>query len=137
MDLTIDEREYRVKKLDAIKQFHISRRLLPILSTLGISLETIEQAAKTEAKTMAAFMPALEPVSKVLAAMSDEDANYIIFTCLSVVSRNEGEGRFASVSTGNRMMFEDIDMPIMIRLVVEVLKENLMGFFAGLGASKS
>lgn len=137
MKLTVNNKVYKIGKLDALQQFHISRRLLPVLATLGVTLDMLKDAAGTEMTSMAQFLPAMEPISKVLAAMSDEDSEYVLFTCLSAVTREEGEGRFAAVSTGARLQFQDIDMVAMIRLAVEVVKENLLGFFVGLGETKS
>ncbi len=69
--------------------------------------------------------------------MSDEDTNYIIFSCLGVVGRAQSDGRFAPVVAGDRFMFQDLHMVLMVRLVVEVIKENYSGFFMGLGEDKS
>ncbi len=78
----------------------------------------------------------MEPVSKIMAQMSDEDSNYIILTCLSVVRREDKGGKMAPVVTesGLFMFSQDMDMAVMLRLVVEVLKENLGNFLMGLGA---
>ena len=83
---------------------------------------------------MESFMPILAPISEVVGSMSDEDANYIIFSCLSVVKRQSDTGGFSPVVAGNnQLMFQDIDMITMLRLSVEVIRENLRGFFTGLG----
>lgn len=124
-DIEVNGQRYRVGKLDAMKQFHVSRRLGPLLATMGISLSVLGKGA--EEFDLNEFLPLLEPITKMMAEMSDEDADYIIFTCLSVVTRLQG-GRPAPVSSGRQLMFHDIEMPTLLRLTVEVLKGNLANF---------
>lgn len=135
MDITINGHNYRIGKLDALKQFHITRRLAPALASVGLGIAQLQQAGQQViGEGMEAFMPVLGPVSEVVAKMSDEDTNYILFTCLAVVTREQDGGRFARVVSDRQLMFEDIDMVLMLRLTVEVVRLNLQGFFSGLGA---
>lgn len=119
---------YAIGKMGALTQFHVSRRIAPILAQLGISIHTLQTGMD---KDLTDFVPVLGPVTEMLSKMSDDDANYILFTCLGVVTRQQGE-KFASVSAGTNLMFDDIDMPTMLRLVVEVVRDNLGGFMSGL-----
>jgi hypothetical protein len=125
MNLTIANQTYRIGKLNALTQFHVVRRLGPVLATMGVSMGMLKQGASL---TTEGFMDLLGPITGVLAQMSNEDTDYIIFTCLSAVTRQQGDTGYAPVSTAGRLMFEDIDLPAMLRLVVEVLKVNLGNF---------
>lgn len=134
MEIILNDQTYSVGKLDALKQFHIMRRLAPILATVGMSLTELKRMDSNVGEGMESFMPLLGPISDVLGKMSDEDTNYILFSCLSVVKRQAPTGGFSPVTTGNnQLMYQDIDMVVMIRLAVEVVRENLRGFFSGLG----
>lgn len=126
---------YRMGKLNALAQFHVTRRLGPILATMGISLSKLEAGAK--GMSWDDFLPILEPITDVMAKMSNQDVDYVIITCLSVVSRQQGEGKFSPIMTGTNLLFEDIDMPVMLRLVVAVLQENLGGFLPGLSDAQT
>lgn len=128
--LAINGQNYRAGKLNALAQFHVLRRLAPVLASIGMSLEQIQKF-----KTPEDFARVLGPISETLSQMPDEEANYVIFTCLAVTSREQGDGRFAPVTSKNAIMFEDIDMAVMVRLVAEVLKENFLGFLKGLGGA--
>lgn len=121
---------YAIEKLPALTQFHITRRLAPIFATMGISIQALAAGAT---KDLSDFIPAMGPVAEVIAHMSDDDTNYIIFACLSVVSRQSGD-KFARVSAPNTtaLMFADIDMATMLRLTVEVVKDSLGNFMQGL-----
>jgi hypothetical protein len=138
MDIAVDGRNYQIGKLDALKQFHIARKLAPALASIGVTVAELEKVGQGMVGGAAeSFLAALGPVSEVLAKMSEEDTNYVLFTCLGVVSMDQGEGRFAPISRNNLLMFEDIDMLLMLKLTGEVVKFNLEGFFQGLGGTKS
>jgi len=122
-EIEVAGNSYRVGSMPALTQLHVGRRLLPALVAIGIRAEDLSKQDKVG---MADFM---EPAIKLMGSMSDEDVNYVLFRCLAVVTRREGE-RYAPTVKGERLMYEDIDMPSMIRLTAAVLQENLGGFFA-------
>lgn len=123
----IGSEHYSIGKLPALKQFHVMRRIAPLLESMQGDTGTAEDAF----------------IGKVLAAvgkMSDEDTDYVVGTCLSVCSRQVGTQQ-APVASGSgatfRLMFEDMDMATMIRLTIECIKVNIGSFFGALpdGAS--
>lgn len=124
--IPVNGHKYRVGKLNVMEQFHVGRKLGPLLATLGLSLATLQASVDFDLND---FAPVMGHVSKLLAEMPQADADYIIFTCLSVVSREQpGATRAAPVCVEGQMMFADFDLPTMMRLVVEVLKDNLGNF---------
>ena len=128
LTLTLEGRTYRIGALNALQQFHVLRRLAPALATMGIGIAQLK-----DMRTSDDFIPLLAPLSGVAAAMSDEDANYILMTCLSAVHRLEDDGRAAPMVTQSQLVYQDIDLPQMLRLTFEVLRHNLAGFMKGLG----
>ena len=122
MELELDGHTYRVGKLDARAQFHIVRRLAPVLGELAPAL----QGGK-------GGLDALPPIATAVAKLSDADADYCIFGLLKVVSRKQPNGLgWGPVSTDNLLMYDDIGMPQMLKLAWEVLSFNMSGFFAAL-----
>ena len=114
---------YRIGRLDARKQFHVARRLAPILPALG------------GMKTGKDMMMSIAPVAEALSKMSEEDTDYVLDTCLAVCQRIQGNGQGAPLmARGGGLMFQDIDMPQMIQLTIQVLRENLAGFFPAAAA---
>ena len=128
-ELELNGQTYRIGKMSALAQFHVSRRLAPILAAVGVSLQSLTAGMTAD---LSDFMGTIGPAADVMAKMTDDETNYVLFTCLAVVSRKQDE-RFAPVCSGGNMMFQDIDMLMMIRLVVEVLRVNLGNFLPGLG----
>ena len=122
---------YRAGKMNAIKQFHVMRRLLPVLAPMLSDL----QAAASEPR--GSIEAALPKIAEGIAALSDENAEFVLGQCLAVVQRQraQGTGWDAIWNVGaRRLMFEDIDLSAMLMIVAEVIGENLSGFFGALGS---
>ena len=129
-EINISGTPYRIGKLDAFKQFHVARRLAPIQLAMGLSAEALTKKAgeATEEQMLAAIMG---PIATELAKMPQADVDYILHTCLAVCSRGDQAGAFAPVLAQNgALMFSDIGMVQMIRLTIEVIRNNLGDFFA-------
>ena len=122
MELELDGHTYRVGKLDARAQFHIVRRLAPVLGELAPAL----QGGK-------GGLDALPLIATAVAKLSDADADYCIFGLLKVVSRKQPNGLgWGPVATENLLMYDDIGMTQMLKLAWEALTFNMSGFFAAL-----
>ncbi|GLQ96477.1 phage tail assembly chaperone [Dyella mobilis] len=117
MDFSVNGNNYISSALDAKRQFHLARRLGPILS--GIQ-------GRPENEMFPAIMEAV-------AAMSDEQCDYVLDTCMSVVKRQQDGNTWAPVynDRAHRMQFDDIDMGAMLQIARHVIQENLASFFGG------
>jgi hypothetical protein len=136
--------KFRTGRLNARQQFHVARRLGPILvarlqgmaaMTKMLGLPTAEGAQEAAEPAPEALVPedvmaaGFIPAATALARMPDADADFVLTTCLGVCSRMQGS-QWAPVQASNgKMMFEDIGMQEMMQLVNAVVKENLGDFF--------
>lgn len=129
--IELNGQTYSIGTLNALQQFHVSRRIAPVLASMGITLTALRTGGATKF-TAEDFAVSMAPVAEVMANMSDETVEYILSTCLGAVKRKQGEAAgktsWAPVATGSQPMFQDIDMLVMLRIVVAVLQENLMSF---------
>ena len=119
MQFNVGEHEYQAGKLDAKRQFHVVRRLLPCLA--GFTEENI-----SDAEAIKGFMNAV-------GGIEDEQLDYVIDNCLAVVECQDG-GAWAAITcplpNGRRtMQYQDIGMAEMLTIVYHVIKHNLSGFF--------
>lgn len=145
MELPIGEKLYRTGKLNAFKQLHVARRVAPVLLSMGKSLELILGMAaqkKTEAEGLeskpakedisradAQAIVAVLPLAEAFAAMKEEDVDYVINACLSVCELRQGDAWQRVQASNGRLMFDFIDLPVMMELAMAVIKENLVPFF--------
>lgn len=150
--ITVGDYEYRIGRLPPFKQFHIARRLAPLLAAMSkgavnafgeqqseapalvVRAESSNEQAEEQAQD--SLIKFVQPIAEALASMSDADTEYVLNTCLAAVTRKQGE-RFAPVMVNARLMFQDIQLADMMQLTVAVVRENLGDFFpAPPGTSK-
>lgn len=121
MQIEIEGKVYRAAaKLNAFQQFHVVRRVLPVLSSVFEGDD-------------AGFM---RRAIGAMAGMPDADCDFVLRTCLAVVQRQQGQAWAPVIAPqqGLAMMFDDIGLTELMQLTVEVIKENLSGFFSAAAA---
>lgn len=132
-EVTIKDNVYSIGTLSGRQQFHVSRRIAPAL--FGMMKGATNAAGLTEdLRKLASF----EPLVEVLAGMPDEQADYVLDTCLSVVKRqvkaNGGNVAWADIfnTQARALQYTDIDMPVMMQLAWAVIQANMGDFIGGL-----
>lgn len=140
-ELEIGGNAYRINSMSAMTQFHVMRKLGPVLPgivpVLAQAAAALPQAdgqedgsAMTTVDGVAAIAMAARPLLDGLAAMADADAEYVINHCLSAVMRRDAGGKsWSAVSRDGVTMFDDIDLMTSMQIVWAVLRENYTGFF--------
>ncbi|AOK32166.1 MULTISPECIES: phage tail assembly chaperone [Burkholderia] len=148
-EIELNGARYAIGKLSAMQQFHVSRRIapiippmIPVLLKLCADLDGTESSSAGERQDVFAFVesiaPALQPFADALAGLKDDDAEYVFGTCLSSVERRQDYGWARIWSLGQKAaMFDDIGIDVMLPLVVRVVVANLGPFIGGLLTSQA
>lgn len=123
----IEGKTFSIGRLNAFEQLHVFRRVMPIMKPVLLVLRAPGGASKLD-MVMA--------MSETLANLPDEHLDYVLQKCLSVSRRKDGD-RFFPIMSGTTLMYQDMDMPTLLRLTWEVLMENFQPFFKGLLAGPS
>ncbi len=139
MEFNLGEKQFRTSKLDAFAQFHVSRKLAPIIPTL---IPVFVKIAKdgAELSDIASYAEILAPFADGLAAMSNEDSEYVMSTCMSVARRKAaGTDNWAPVwsNSARACMFDDMDLGDIIQIVMKVVQDSLGNFIRGLLMSQT
>lgn len=124
--------EYRIGKLSAIQQLHVSRRIAPLIPPLVPLFAKFSKEGLTQ--NLASLPEAMQPMADALANLSDDSAEYVVTTCMSVVRRREGD-QWMPVWNARAGMaqYEDLnDVGTMLNVVVRVITDNLSNFMRGL-----
>lgn len=131
LDYPIEGNIYRIRRMNAMDQFHVTRRLAPMLASMGITATQLKGfgTGKVDPNEL---MQLVGPAMGSMAVMDNDTVQFIINTCLTAVEREVTEGRFSPVMVNERFMYEDIDMLVMLQLTFEVCRFNLAGFMKGL-----
>ena len=135
-ELELNGQIYRLGRLNAMQQFHVSRKLAPVLPTVLPLLASIESGSLMRALDgqPEELASASHLFAQSLSDMSDDNAEYIIATCLASVMRQQGNA-WGAVWREGCCMFDDMDLCVVGQLVFKVLKQSLGGFIAGLATN--
>jgi hypothetical protein len=146
-DFELGADTFRIGKLNAFQQFHLSRKVAPIIPTLIPLFLKLKQSPAPvvgeDGKATFVKMPLsgdlgalaemLQPFADAIAGMPDETAEFILSTCLGVVQRKQGVSWFPVWSASqNVCMFDDLDLGMLMKLAVRVITESLGPFLQGM-----
>lgn len=129
-------RKFKIGKLDAFRQFHIVRRIGPLLAGMIPVFAEIKSAKVDdlpEEEKLAAFGKIAEPIMGGLSKLSDADADYVLFRLLSVVEVQQPEfNTWAKIANDSGLMIQDLELPLLLQAAARAFMFNLSGFFASL-----
>lgn len=129
-ELEFDGKKYRTGKLDAFKQYHLMRKLLPLFSGLGESFARQAPVMNGNGEVpQTNFWASLAPISQAISEMSMEDSEWILKTCMTAVSIHNGRSWAPLTTPSGQLMFEDTEMLTMVQLSLAVVQDNLGSFF--------
>ncbi len=137
-DFKVGNKEFKLSKIDAFKQFHIVRRIVPILNDLLPAMGAISKSmkgmeGKSEDEKLEQFAKIGKPVMDGLSKLSDEDANYVLFGLLASVEVKQAEhGNYAFIVRNGTLMFPDLDLPTLLQAAGRAFAFNMSGFFSAL-----
>jgi len=134
-DFSIGGREFKLSKLDALKQYHIVRRVGPILSDIlpafGETKKLQNPEKLSENEKLEALAKIVSPIVNGLGKLSDADSELVLFGLLSAVEVKQSVG-WAKVSNGSLLMMQDLELPVLLQCAGRAFVYNLSSFFAGL-----
>lgn len=140
MKFTINSHEYDTTRMPVLDQLNLSRRIAPALSAM---VKNIGPQASKDALAAAGEAPSDdlsdEDAKKkamdfmgigleAIAAMSEDDVNWVTLKCLGCVQRKH-LGQYTLVARGGTIAFDDLELPEILQIVGKVIQENLGSFF--------
>jgi len=131
-EIQLNDQTYRLGRLNAFQQLHVSRKVGPLIPALIPAFLAISKEGVTM-DGIGRLAPMIQPFTDAFASMADADVEYVASVCLSVVQRQQGS-TWAPVWSvqGKCLMFDDLDLGSVLPLVVRVITENLGPFINGL-----
>ena len=85
----------------------------------------------TEDQKLDAAADFLAPVIEGFSLLSDKDSEYVLMTLLEAVEMHQEQyGNWAKVASGGQLMFQDLDLGVLMQAAGRAFMFNLQGFFA-------
>lgn len=134
-DFEIGGKQFRLSKINALKQFHVVRRIAPILAKLApIMAEAAANQGKIdalpEAEKLKEFAKFASPIMEGLSELSDQDSEFVLMSLLGSAEIQQSAGNWAKIANGTMLMIQDLELPVMLNVAGRALMYNLSGFFA-------
>jgi hypothetical protein len=138
----LDGVAYRIGTLNALQQFHVARRLAPVIAKLSTESAALMGAAPTTSEGESPPTPDMTrlygAIAEAVASLSDADCNYVISTCMGVVGRKMGEHvQPVWNKAAGQPQFEDMTLPTLLQLTIAVITDNLGSFTSAQGGPGS
>ena len=119
-EVEIEGQTYKINSMNVFTQFHVARRL----STLAPAILNHLQTPVEDRNNLVLFYAMTDAFSTI----AEDDANYVLTHCMAVVFRKQENG-WAKIQTDGGIMFVDITLPVMLKIVWEVLLKDIASFF--------
>lgn len=132
-DFQIGERNFKLNKIDVFKQFHIARRLSPIMGDIMAVAPKIKGLDENmpEDKKLEAIALLAKPVMDGFSKLSDVDANFVLLgLCSAVEVHQPTSNNWARVAREDSLMFGDIELPSLLQVAARSFMYNVSGFFS-------
>lgn len=140
MEFEIKGQQFRAAKLNAFAQQDVAVALAPVLSGLVPLLKDVMSGngkSLTDDKSRL-FDEIIPLVVKAVSQLSKEGRAEINHTCLSVVTRQQGQTWSKIYEPNQRvMLFDDLNGLDLVKIVGSVVQDSLGDFFPALPASDS
>lgn len=134
-DFQAGGKSFKLNKIDAFKQFHIVRRMGPILGDIipvAQKLHKMKRENMSEEETMESIAALSAPIMTGISKLSDEDSNKVLLGLCSSVEMQQASGNWARVATDAGLMFQDLDLPTLLQIAGRAFMYNVSGFFASM-----
>lgn len=131
-DFEINGKKFRLSKINALDQFHVTRRLAPILGELLPVAHKLQKSGLKDADSLSDDqMQMFAPIMKGLAQLSDEDANRVLLgLCGAVEMWQNNFNTWAKIAVGQNFMVQDLDLSTLMQVAGRAFMYNMSGFFA-------
>jgi hypothetical protein len=126
-------RKFKVGKLNAFKQFHLVRRLAPILADMLPVVGDLQKLSKKNQEDFEQTAKILAPVLTGFSKLSDQDSEFVLYGLLSCVEVQLGNS-WSKVSTESMLMVQDLELPALLQIAGRAFMSNLSSFFLTLPA---
>jgi hypothetical protein len=132
-EFTFGDHQYRILKLSAMKQLHLSRKIAPLIPPLAPVLAKVS-TSRDDRQGLVDMVQLMGPFAEGLAELSDEISEYVVNICMDAVQREVSHNVWMRVwSADSTSQFPELnDLGNVLQLVAKVIWDALGPFIQGL-----
>lgn len=138
-DFEVNGRKFKLNKIDVMKQFHVARKISPLLGSALPAMKEMAALSKNGGFDKLGEGDKLEKISKVMipfiegiGKLSDEDSEMVLTSLLSSTEVYQDEHKvWAPVAKGKIILMQDLELPTLLQVAGRSFMYNLSGFFQG------
>jgi hypothetical protein len=130
-DFTINGMNFKLNKIDVFKQFHIARRLSPIMGEIMAIAPKVKSLKEDmdEKEKFDAIAQLAKPIMDGFSKLSDADANLVLLGLCSAVEIQQ-TNNWARISNGEVLQFNMLELPVLLQVAARSFMYNVSGFFS-------
>lgn len=131
-EVEVEGHKYQIRRLDLFQQTRLVAKFGPLVTGMLRRLSATDGETLTAENALSVLFgnaDFLDSVAREIRDMPPDDIDYVIKTCFAVVSRQSGSGWQDVLTMDGQVMFEDIGMGSMLKLVRSVVEAHAKGFF--------
>lgn len=135
-EFKLGTRQFKMSKIDAFKQFHIARRISPILAEMLPAMQEMKNVSKlgelSEEAKLEQIAKFVAPIMMGLSKLSDADSEFVLYGLLASVEVQQSGGNWAPIARGPMLMIQEFELPDLLQIAGRAFMFNLSGFFGAL-----
>ena len=131
----IKGQKFSLKKVNALEQFHIARRLMPVLSEMLPGLGKLSKNMKdleklTQEQQFDEISQAMSPAMNSLSKLNDKDSEYVLFGLLSCAQFHQAEHNLWLNIADKSGIKVPLEFPVLMQVAGRALMFNIGDFLA-------
>lgn len=133
-DFVVGDKKFKLNKINAMIQFHILRRIGPLLTELMTVMGHIARKnvdGMTEEQKLEEFAKIANPIMMGLSKLSDADSEYVLFRLLTATEYHQAQFNvWSRVACDTGILMQELEFPVLMQVATRSLMFNLKGFFS-------
>jgi hypothetical protein len=137
-DFSIGERKFKLSKIDVIRQFHIVRRLAPMIGDIIPVAHKLQKMGSFDVNQLTdaqaeALAPLINRSLDLFSKLPDQDAEMILKGLCSCIELHQpASNNWAKIVAGDMFAFQDLGLSLLLQCAGRAFMYNLGSFFDAL-----
>lgn len=130
-------RKFKIGKINVIKQFHVARKITPLLGSALPAMKEIAGLEKdggletlSESEKLEKIAKVMTPFVKGIGELPDDEAEKVLIGLLSSVEVWQQDYKcWAKIANDKVIVMQDLNLPTLLQVAGRAFMFNLSGFF--------